>query len=41
MSVENQFTDFVFSLSDKDCEFLQEAVAARRNKEKYGVTGFE
>lgn len=41
MSVQNQFTDLVFSLSDKDFELLQDAVAARRNKERYNVTGFE
>ena len=40
MSVQNQFTDLVFSLSDKDFELLQDAVAARRNKERYGVTDF-
>ena len=34
MSVQNQFTDLVFSLSDKDFELLQDAVAARRNKER-------
>ena len=41
MSVQNQFTDLVFSLSDKDFELLQDAVAARRNKERYSVTDFE
>ena len=41
MSVQNQFTDLVFSLSDKDFELLQDAVAARRNKERYDVTDFE
>ena len=41
MSVENSFTDLVFSLSDKDFELLQDAVAVRRNREKYGVSNFE
>ena len=41
MSVENSFTDLVFSLSDKDFRLLQDAVATRRNKEQYGVTNFE
>ena len=41
MSVENSFTDLVFSLSDKDFELLQYAVATRKNREKYGVSNFE
>lgn len=41
MSVENSFTDLVFSLSDKDFELLQDAVAIRKNREKYGVSNFE
>ena len=41
MSVQNKFTDLVFSLSDKDFELLQDAVATRRNNERYGVTDFE
>ena len=41
MSVQNSFTDLVFSLSDKDFRLLQDAVAARRNKERYNVTDFE
>ena len=41
MSVENSFTDLVFSLSDKDFELLQYAVATRKNREKYGISNFE
>ena len=41
MSVENSFTDLVFSLSDKNFELLQYAVATRKNREKYGVSNFE
>ncbi len=38
---ENQFTDLVFSLSNKDFDLLQEAVNMRCDKQKYGVTSFE
>ena len=41
MSVQNSFTDLVFSLSDKNFKSLQNAVAVRKNKEQYGVTSFE
>ena len=41
MSVQNSFTDLVFSLSDKDFKSLQDAVAVRKNREKYGVANFE
>jgi len=41
MSVQSSFTDLVFSLSDKDFRLLQDVIAARRNKEQYGVTSFE
>jgi len=41
MSVQNSFTDLVFSLSDKDFRLLQDAVAVRKNREKYGVASFE
>ena len=41
MSVENSFTDLVFSLSDNDFELLQYTVATRKNREKYGVSNFE
>ena len=41
MSVQNTFTDLVFSLSDKDFRLLQDAIAARKNKEQYGVNSFE
>ena len=41
MSVQNSFADLVFSLSDKDFELLQDAVTARKNKERYDVTDFE
>ena len=41
MSVQNSFTDLVFSLSDKDFRLLQDAIAVRKNKEQYGVTSFE
>ena len=40
MSEQNSFTDLVFKLSDKDFELLQDAVALRKNKERYGVTNF-
>ena len=41
MSVQNSFTDLVFSLSDKDFKLLQDAITIRKNKEKYGVSNFE
>ena len=41
MSVQSSFTDLVFSLSDKDFRLLQDTIAARRNKEQYGITSFE
>ena len=41
MSVQNSFTDLVFSLSDKDFRLLQDAVTVRKNREKYGVANFE
>ena len=41
MSVQNSFTGLVFSLSDEDFRALQEAVAVRKNREKYGVASFE
>lgn len=40
MSEKNSFTDLVFSLSNKDFQLLQDAVALRRDKEHYGVTNF-
>ena len=40
MSEKNSFTDLVFSLSNKDFQLLQGAVALRRDKEHYGVTNF-
>ena len=41
MSVQDSFTDLVFSLSDKDFKLLQDAITIRKNKEKYGVSNFE
>lgn len=41
MSAENSFTDLVFSLSDEDFKLLQEAIAFRKNREKYEVANFE
>ncbi|MBQ9328638.1 MAG: IS1595 family transposase [Solobacterium sp.] len=41
MSVQNSFTDLVFSLSDEDFRLLQDAVAVRKNRDKYGVASFE
>ena len=41
MSVQNSFTDLVFGLSNKDFKLLQEAVALRKNRDKYGVSSFE
>lgn len=41
MSVQNSFTDLVFSLSDKDFKVLQDAITVRKNKEQYDVTDFE
>lgn len=40
MSEKNTFTDLVFSLPNKDFQLLQDAVALRRDKERYGVTNF-
>lgn len=40
MSDKNPFADLVFSLPNKDFQLLQDAVALRRDKERYGVTNF-
>lgn len=40
MSEQNSFTDLVFKFSDKDFELLQDAVALRKNKERFGVKNF-
>lgn len=40
MSEHNSFTDLVFSLSDKDFKLLQDAIAIRKNKDRYGVANF-
>ena len=41
MKPKNEYSDFIFSLSDEDFAQLQEAVNLRINKQKYGVTTFE
>ena len=41
MSKQNSFIDLVFSLSDEDFRLLQDAVAVRQNKQRYGVSSFE
>ena len=33
-------TDLVFNMDNKDFELLQEVIAARNNKERYGVSNF-
>lgn len=38
---KNPFLDDVFALSAEQFELLQEAIAIRNNKDKYGATNFE
>lgn len=33
-------TNLVFNMNNKDFELLQELIAARNNKERYGVSNF-
>ena len=40
MPRQNPFTDLVFGLSDKDFLLLQNAIASRKNTDRYGVSSF-